>query len=293
MQMLMPCPSQLDPPWTAENDRDDYACFLAETGLSASWVAAVAANPDDQVALPDGFSVRVAASPIHGLGMFATSAVAGGAVIAPARIGGKRTPAGRYVNHSARPNALGVPRSGAPDADVDLVALRPIQPGDEITLDYRAVLRANRSLARAMRRETMTSLVAALMEHGQRESPPVKHTLCNGMYMRELFIPAGTLVAGRVHTSECLNICSSGDIEIVTEHGLIRVGAGYTAVSPAYSQKLGYAYADTVWVNVFRTDLTDLGQLERALFLTDDEMVAYLDPEGRHFERHFQVRGTT
>lgn len=292
MQMLMSRPSPLDPPWTAENDRGDYARFLAESCLNAAWVAAVSANPDDQVPLPDGWSARVATSPIHGLGMFATGSVARGAVIAPARIGGKRTPAGRYVNHSARPNALGVPRSPVPDADVDLVALRPILAGEEITLDYREALRANRSLARAARRETMTSLVAALMQNGQRDSPPLKHTLCNGVYMRELFIPAGMLLAGRIHKTECMNICSSGDIEIATEHGLIRVGAGYTAVSPAYSQKLGYAYADTVWINVFRTDLTDLAEIERALFLTDEEMATWLDPEGRHFDLHFQARGT-
>lgn len=273
-------------------DHADFARFLEETGLTAEWVEAVSVNPSDQTQMPHGWCLLVARSPIHGCGAFAVDSVAPGQVVAPARVGGRRTPAGRYVNHSAYPNACGVPVSHALDADVDFVALRPIMPGDEITVDYRHAFRTNRSLAVAARREQMTSLVATLMAHGDRQAPPVKHTLCNGMYMRELFIPQGMLLAGKVHKVPCLNICSSGDIEVATENGLTRAGAGFTAVTQPLSQKLGYAYADTVWVNVFRTDLTDIAAIEREVFLDDGEMIAFLDPDGKHFHDYFQMRGT-
>jgi hypothetical protein len=277
----------------AARDRADFDAFLLETGLSADWVAAVSQYTHDLIPMPHGWCVQVLPSPIQGQGLFATHNIGPGEIIAPARRGNKRTPAGRYANHAANPNACGVPNSQAPNADIDLVALRPIRPGEEITLDYRQSFRTNRSLAAAARREHMTSLVAALMAHGDRRSPPVKHTLCNGMYMRELFIPAGTVLAGKVHRVACLNVCSAGDIEIATEHGLMRVAAGFTAVSEPFTQKLGYAYADTVWINVFRTDLTDIAAIEREVFMSDDEMIAYLDPEGRHFEEFLKLRGTS
>jgi hypothetical protein len=278
-------------------DRADYDRFLAEFGLTAAWVAQVAANPHDQIPMPDGCCAQVAPSAIDGLGLFATAALAPGQTAAPARRGGCRTPAGRYANHAASPNAVAVARSSGACPDIDFVARRAIAAGEEITLDYRQALRANPGLTAAVpgsaaRRDAITDLVAALMAHGERASPPLKHTLCDGMYMRELFIPAGMLLAGKVHKVACLNICSAGDIEIVTEHGMLRAGGGFTAASPAFTQKLGYAYADTVWVNVFRTDLTDLAAIERALFMDDDETIAHLDPEGRHFGDFLRLRGT-
>lgn len=273
-------------------DRADFAAFLDGAGLAAAWVEAVSTNPHDQTALPPGWIVRVAESPIHGRGAFAVQDHAAGDVIGPARVGGRRTPLGRYVNHSAAPNARGVPGSSDAGADVDLVALRPLAAGEEITLDYRTALQDNRALAMALRRERMTALVASLMAHGDRSPPPVRHTLCNGMYMRELFIPQGMVLAGKVHKVPCLNICASGDIEIASEHGLMRAGAGFTAVSPPLGQKLGYAYADTVWINVFRTDLTDLAAIEREIYMDDAEMIAHLDPGGRHFDDYLKLRGT-
>jgi hypothetical protein len=270
-----------------ERDRADFAAFLRDTGLSADWVDAISTNQHDQVPMPNGWCACVAPSPIHGKGLFATHPIQEGEAIAPARVGGGRTPAGRYANHGAYPNAEGVPNG----ADVDLVALRPIAPGEEITLDYRAAIRANMPLAVAARRELMTGLLASLMAHGDRNPPAVNHTFCNGMYMRELFIPKGMVLMGKIHKVPCLNICSSGDIEVATERGMVRAGAGYTVVSPAFSQKLGYAYADTVWVNVFRTDLTEIDAVERELFLSDADMVAMLDPAGRHFTEPLHSRG--
>lgn len=290
----------------ADLDRADYARFLAEFSLTAEWVAQVSANESDQIAMPSGYCMRVKPSTIHGLGMFAPCLVPKGEIIAPARVGGKRTPAGRYVNHSATPNAVAQLHMGVPDGDIALVALRAIGTGEEVLVDYRQTCRLNgigtppkappatvsptaaavAAFAAMPRREQMTSLIADLMMHGARDAGLLKHTICNGMYMRELFIPAGMLLAGKVHKVPCLNICSSGDIEIITEHGMLRAGAGFTAASSAGTQKIGYAYADTVWINVFRTDLTDLDAIERAIFMDDAEMIAYLDAAGRHFTHY-------
>lgn len=91
---------------------------------------------------------------------------------------------------------------------------------------------------------------------------PIKHTFLDGMYMRELFIPKGTLLVGKVHKLPCINVVSSGDISVLTETGSARVKAGYTVVTPAGIQKLGYAHEDTLFLNVFRTDETDPQKIE-------------------------------
>ncbi|MGI4849517.1 MAG: hypothetical protein ACRYGK_15485 [Janthinobacterium lividum] len=100
---------------------------------------------------------------------------------------------------------------------------------------------------------------------GTAELPPVKHTFLDGVYMREMFIPKGTLLIGKAHRLDCINIVSTGDISVMTEDGSGRVTAGSSAVSRAGTQKIGFAHQDTVFINIFRTDETDLARIESAI----------------------------
>lgn len=125
-------------------DRADYFAALDEFGFTEDVARAQSENRDDQIPFPyGGFKVQVAPSRIEGKGLFATAVIEPGEIIAPARIGGLRTPAGRYTNHAREPNAV-MEWLGE---NIVLVATRPIrgmaggQLGDEITIDYRAALR--------------------------------------------------------------------------------------------------------------------------------------------------------
>lgn len=127
-----------------EDDRADYLAMLEETGFSHETARAQSENEDDQRPFPfGGWRVKTAPSSIEGTGLFATSPFVAGELIAPARISGYRTPAGRYTNHSKEPNAEMVMRW---NGNIDLCALRPIsgchggQDGEEITIDYRQAL---------------------------------------------------------------------------------------------------------------------------------------------------------
>lgn len=117
---------------------------------------------------------------------------------------------------------------------------------------------------------TVTQTLLAVPKVEQQEFE-VKHTYMSGLYMRELFIPKGSLLVGKIHRLPCLNIVSMGDISVVTELGSARVKAGQTTSSPAGIQKLGYAHEDTVFINVFRTDETDPDKIE--------DIIAYRDAE--------------
>lgn len=98
---------------------------------------------------------------------------------------------------------------------------------------------------------------------------PVDHEFVDGMYFRKMFIPKGTLVAGQIHLVDCMNIVGMGDITVLTEYGCRRLGPGYTGVSRAGIQKIGYAHEDTVFINAFRTDETDLEKIEAAIATKD------------------------
>lgn len=136
-----------------EADRADFDAFLWELSLDAALVRRESENTADCIAFPEGaYKCKVGKSAIEGVGLIATADIYPGEVIAPARIDGKRTPAGRYTNHARYPNAEMQRSRFADNHDIYLIATRPIggslggQDGDEITIDYRAALKLNQLL---------------------------------------------------------------------------------------------------------------------------------------------------
>jgi hypothetical protein len=93
----------------------------------------------------------------------------------------------------------------------------------------------------------------------------VEHTLIEGVYTRKLLIPKGSVLIGKVHLKECVNIVAKGDISVLTESGCGRFQAGHVATSKAGIQKLGFAHEDTVFINCFRTDETDIQKIENEI----------------------------
>lgn len=127
------------------DDREDFQLLLEQTGFSADEVRRVSENTDDQIPMPEGLAPKLTIrdSYIEGRGIFLSSPAEADEVLAPARLGGHRTPAGRYVNHSPTPNAKYIQSD---TGDIYLMALRPIRgceggdQGEEVTVDYRQSL---------------------------------------------------------------------------------------------------------------------------------------------------------
>ena len=105
----------------------------------------------------------------------------------------------------------------------------------------------------------------------------VQHTLIDGVYTRSLYIPKGSVLVGKIHLKECVNIVSKGDISVLTEHGAGRLRAGDIAISKPGIQKLGYAHEDTIFVNVFRTDETDIAKIEAEIATEDEKFLVALE----------------
>lgn len=125
----------------------------------------------------------------------------------------------------------------------------------------------------ATTRERLDALEAELLRHPQVEIPP-RHYFAKGLYAREITIPRGTLLTGKIHTTQHLNIISQGEISVLTEHGPKRVKAPCTLVSPPGTKRAGYAHEDTVWTTIHAnpTDETDVDKLE-ALLITPTYLI--------------------
>lgn len=130
-----------------EKDRDDYGHFLTAFGLDEKTVRAQSENETDLMTMPEPFNARVMVRDsfidMAGKGVFLSAGVERYELIGPARIDGKRTPIGRYVNHSDNPNCYFSERE---NGDIYLVAKRGIngcmggELGEELTVDYRQAL---------------------------------------------------------------------------------------------------------------------------------------------------------
>lgn len=133
-----------------ESDREDFRAVLADYGYTSDQVREISENESDQIGMPQGdWGFKVGKSAIQGKGIIASAPFTTGDIIAPALIDGKRTPVGRYCNHSKEPNAFFHLLS---DNNLELIALRDIKgcsgghDGEEITINYRSVLELSKSL---------------------------------------------------------------------------------------------------------------------------------------------------
>ena len=125
-------------------DVADFYAAIETFGFDADMVRSISEDEYDQVSFPHGeYKVAVGVSQIEGRGLLATGNIPQFEVIAPALLGSKRTPAGRFTNHSKNPNAM---MFRMENGDIYLVALRDIAGckggniGEEITVDYRQAL---------------------------------------------------------------------------------------------------------------------------------------------------------
>lgn len=99
------------------------------------------------------------------------------------------------------------------------------------------------------------------------------HHFSKGLYAREIFIPKGTLLVGKIHKFDNLNIVSQGDISVLTEDGAKRIKAPFTTVSKPGTKRVGYAHEDTIWTCIHATEETDLEKIENEIIAkTFDEL---------------------
>jgi hypothetical protein len=128
----------------SQPDREDFHKLLEEYGVSAQTVREQSEDAADQTPMPYGaWQFKTNHSSIQGLGIFLTASAVAGYVVGAARVGGLRTPLGRYTNHSLNPNAR---MELLPNGDIQLVLTREVrgchggEDGEEVTIDYRQAL---------------------------------------------------------------------------------------------------------------------------------------------------------
>ena len=115
---------------------------------------------------------------------------------------------------------------------------------------------------------------------GDNDACPVKHTFSDGIYVREMFIPKGMMLVGKIIKQTHHIFLMSGRIAIITEDGEKIMEGPCSVVAKGGTKRVGYALTDVVWINVHPniTDTQDLTKLEEEVIAEDyDEYDKYLE----------------
>lgn len=130
----------------SENDEDlfiennDYANLLNELKITDEQVKKQSFIEFDMVEMAEEYeNIYKGKSEIQGYGLFSSKKIDNGVIICPARINDKRTIAGRYANHSDKPNL----KPFLVGQDIYYKAIESIPIGSELTINYRDSIKIN------------------------------------------------------------------------------------------------------------------------------------------------------
>lgn len=122
--------------------------------------------------------------------------------------------------------------------------MEPLEPSKRLDLTPAGLVRAE----------------AALLQLPQIEMP-VKHYFAPGVCVRELFMPAGTLVLGHAHRFADLNILLQGRLTLLNADGTLTEVCGPLTFLGAPGRKIAYVHEDATWQNVFPLQTATGGEL--------------------------------
>lgn len=115
--------------------------------------------------------------------------------------------------------------------------------------------------------------IVAFEEHilqGEQIEIPVTQYFCNRTYCREITIPAGVILTGKIHKHPCLSVVLTGKMEVITDEGPKVIEAPLVYESPAGVKRAGRALEECRWLTIHPYDGEPQDEQAMAELLTVD-----------------------
>lgn len=129
-------------------------------------------------------------------------------------------------------------------------------------------------------RASIVALEQAMLKSEHQIELKTTHHFAPGIYMREIFIPKGTTLTGKIHKTEHLNILSQGRLIVYTENGMKELTASTVVKSMPGIKRVGHALEDSVWITVHPNieNEQDVQKLEGMLVVdTFEQLEAFME----------------
>lgn len=101
------------------------------------------------------------------------------------------------------------------------------------------------------------------------EFNPLKHSFGDGIYVREVFNPAGELIVTKIHKLAHPFFLLKGEMSILSEDGEKRIKSPHYGITQPGTKRIIYAHTDCVFVTVHATDETDIEKIEKEVIVDD------------------------
>lgn len=99
------------------------------------------------------------------------------------------------------------------------------------------------------------------------EMCPLKHHIEDGLYTREVFMPAGTCVVSFIHKQAHPSFCLEGRVSVLQDDGSVKeFSAGDKTFTKVGTQRVFFVHEDTRWCCVYRTDKTTVEEAEKDVY---------------------------
>ena len=99
---------------------------------------------------------------------------------------------------------------------------------------------------------------------GNSKELPLTHSFSDGIYIREIFIPKGMFVIGKIHILHHTFFLMKGILRMFTKDGVEEIEAPYYGNATAGTKRVFVALEDSIFVNVHPnpTNIQEIDKLE-------------------------------
>jgi hypothetical protein len=123
--------------------------------------------------------------------------------------------------------------------------------------------------------KTRLERLEARMFREEQIEIPLTHRFAPGVYLREVFMPAGAIVLGHEHKTEHFNIILKGRASVMMGGEVHEIIGPCTLISKAGVRKALYIHEDMIWQTVHPTHETDLKKLENELITKSETYLSH------------------
>lgn len=103
---------------------------------------------------------------------------------------------------------------------------------------------------------------------------PVTHFTAPGMVARQMLLPAGSLIVGKIHKHAHLNQISYGHVRVLTEFGPMEIRGPHTFTSQPGTKRVVLALENTLWTTFHLNPNNHDPESEADMKQLEDEIIA-------------------
>ncbi len=132
-------------------------------------------------------------------------------------------------------------------------------------------------------KERIEEVEAKLLPCPQVEMP-LKHQFAPGVYLRTIFMPAGTFVIGHEHKTEHFNIVLQGRAKVLIDGVVTEIKAPDVFVSGVGVRKVLYIVEEMIWATIhplagLEACGQDIAKLEAALCVKSHSFISHQEAQ--------------